>query len=180
MGGCVPARGAASMLTGAIICICMCRVPLPCVHMQSFWYFGVARAIHQLFADPAWRRLRSQGRRPSGTDSGSGSADSGSGSGSEAGADSGSGSDGASSGDDTDGTSSEAGSTGPEPCTYFSCADYQRLQGRVADMLESKIPEAQQHLHHLSHLNNSHYELGVDWFQPYQRKSHSIGVVVMR
>jgi hypothetical protein len=68
----------------------------------------------------------------------------------------------------------------------FNNPEFCRLQGKGRDDEEDyyKSPAAEA-THRLAEANigdvsTSCYELGIDWFQPYARKSHSVGLLCIR
>lgn len=65
--------------------------------------------------------------------------------------------------------------------SYFKSKDYKRVQRVTRQHLQgAQVLEGSMQARLLSSLTNSNYEIGVDWFTPFNRKKHSIGVVTMR
>lgn len=65
---------------------------------------------------------------------------------------------------------------------FFSSKEYARLEKEVPAFLTSKLGMSQAQLkeHLLSNRNNSHYELALDWFQPWSFKKYSLGALLLR
>jgi hypothetical protein len=77
----------------------------------------------------------------------------------------------------------------PEDGGFFSSKEYARLEEEVPAFLRTRmlnrdgtpaLSEQQLKEHLLSNRNNSHYELALDWFQPWSFKKYSLGALLLR